>query len=50
MTDNNGSPFGWLFSVKKRVGKKMLDPDLSLMENSVKKDDVIMAERVLEYQ
>ena len=49
MTDSNGYPYGWLFSIKKRLGKKMLDPDLTLVENGVKEDDIILVERVLEY-
>ncbi len=49
MTDSNGYPYGWLFSIKKRFGKKMLDPDLTLLENGVKEDDIILVERVVEY-
>ncbi len=50
MTDSNGYPYGWLFYIKKRFGKTMLDPDMTLIENWVKEDDVIITERVLEYQ
>ena len=48
MTDSNGNPFGWLFSIKNRWGKKMLDPDLTLNENGVQEDDFILVERVME--
>jgi Type VI secretion system, TssN len=48
MTGSNGYPYGWLFSIKKKFGKKMLDPDLTLIENGVREDDVIVVERILE--
>ena len=50
MTDSNGSPYGWLFSIKKKFGKKMLDPDLTLTENGVEEDDVIIVERIVDTQ
>ena len=48
MTDSNGYPYGWLFSIKNRWGKRMLDPDLTLNENAVQEDDIILVERVME--
>jgi hypothetical protein len=45
LTDGNGNLYGWLFSVKKGWGKKMLDPELTLKENGVREDDIITVER-----
>lgn len=46
MSDSNGYPYGWLFSVKRGWRKKMLNPELTLRENGIREDDVIVIERV----
>ena len=42
-------PYRWVFCIRNRFGRRILDPDRSLLENRVPKDALIEAERVPEF-
>ena len=45
--DSNDNSYGWLFYTWSRWGKKMLDPDLTLSENEIRRGTVIVVERII---
>lgn len=47
VADSSQNPYAWRFSVKGRLGKRMLDPDATLKENHIKESDVIFIERII---
>ena len=47
--DDYERPHRWVFYVKSFLGKRMLDPDLSLLENRISENAIVIVERVPEF-
>ena len=46
--DREQQPFRWKFTLKKQMVRRMLDPALTLIQNDINQDDIIIPERILE--
>ena len=46
VADSSQQPYAWLFSVRNRFEKRILDPNLTLEQNGIKESDIIFIERI----
>jgi hypothetical protein len=46
VNDSSDQPYAWLFSIRNRFEKRILDPNLTLEQNGIKESDIIFIERI----
>ncbi|MEO5894011.1 MAG: TssN family type VI secretion system protein [Ferruginibacter sp.] len=46
LTDQQHQPFAWKFFLQKPFGKRVIDPEVTVIENNIKEKDTVLAERI----